>query len=313
MIIEYFAIFLIISSLDQIDDFLSYLSVEKNSSPRTIINYKHSLKTFVEWSGNDSLRDDFWESRCSEDFRRYLFDLMKAELARSTVRLRFAGLRSFYKWLCHRGGTGLKVSPLEEVQLPKAEKKLPVVLSIAQIEEMLEMPRKMKLSKQAPKWLPDRDVAILELFYSTGIRISELVSLDVSDFDDLGETIRVMGKGSKERIVPVGSVANRAVQEYRVSAQVRVGALFISKLKKRMTSRAVSDLLKKYLEASSIPLKVTPHKLRHSFATHLLDAGADLRSVQELLGHASLSTTQIYTHVSKERMRKAYDDAHPRA
>jgi site-specific recombinase XerD len=161
--------------------------------------------------------------------------------------------------------------------------------------------------------MPRRDAAILEMFYSSGLRLSELASLDVADVDVYSETVRVVGKGRKERVVPVGAPALEAIQHYRRAAGVDAGPLFISKVRKRIGVAAVWLMLKRYLRHTSIPLEVSPHKLRHSFATHLLDAGADLRSVQSLLGHSSLSTTQIYTHVTVERLRKAYEEAHPRA
>jgi len=167
--------------------------------------------------------------------------------------------------------------------------------------------------KQAPVWMPQRDAAILELFYSSGLRLAELTSLNAADIDPYSESVRVLGKGRKERVVPVGSPALVAIQQYRQAAKVDAGPLFLNKARKRLSTTAVWSLLKRYLRHTTIPLEVSPHKLRHSFATHLLDAGADLRSVQALLGHASLSTTQIYTHVSIERLRTAYDDAHPRA
>ena len=166
---------------------------------------------------------------------------------------------------------------------------------------------------RAPKWLPSRDAAIMELFYSAGLRIQELASLNVADVDPYSETVRVLGKGRKERVCPVGAPALTAIQHYRHQAKVNSGPLFISKLRKRLSTRNIAAMLEKYVLASGLPRGITPHKLRHSFATHLLDAGADLRGVQELLGHASLSTTQIYTHVSIERMKTAYDKAHPRA
>ena len=171
----------------------------------------------------------------------------------------------------------------------------------------------MPLQKQTAAWIPVRDAAILELFYSCGLRISELTELDVAHVDFVSETLRVTGKGSKERIVPIGGPALSALQRYRQQAVVISGPLFLSKRRTRITQQAIDLLLKKYLKHSSIPFTISPHKLRHTFATHLLDAGADLRSVQELLGHSSLSTTQIYTHVTKERLRQAYDQAHPRA
>ena len=236
---------------------------------------------------------------------------MKRGLKRATIRLRFSALRSFYKFLVLR--RGLPHSPVAEVRLPKPERSLPVVLNLAQVVELLELPLKLPVDPKTPLWLPMRDAAILELFYSCGLRIAELLSLDVKDLDFIGETVRVVGKGSKQRIVPVGGPAVAAIQRYRQAAVVTGGPLFLSKLRRRITQQAVDQLLKKYLKLSSIPFAISPHKLRHSFATHLLDAGADLRSVQALLGHASLSTTQIYTHVTKERLKTAYDDAHPRA
>jgi site-specific recombinase XerD len=161
--------------------------------------------------------------------------------------------------------------------------------------------------------MPLRDVAIMELFYSSGLRLSELAALDVADVDLYTESVRVFGKGRKERVCPVGLPALEAIQKYRVAANVHASALFISKGRRRMSVRSVWLVLKRYVRRTSIPISMSPHKLRHSFATHMLDRGADLRSVQALLGHASLSTTQIYTHVTVERLKKAYADAHPRA
>jgi len=200
------------------------------------------------------------------------------------------------------------------VKLPKLQKKLPVVLTVTQITTLLDTPAAAAAKpKQATAWAAARDTAILELFYSSGLRLSELISLDVAHLDPYTDTVRVVGKGRKERLCPIGPPAAQAIQKYRQQAGVHSGPLFLSKLRRRLTARAVNDLLKKHLRQSGVPIPATPHKLRHSFATHLLDNGADLRSVQSLLGHASLSTTQIYTHVTTERMKKAYDKAHPRA
>ncbi|MEY3481486.1 MAG: hypothetical protein RIQ71_2261, partial [Verrucomicrobiota bacterium] len=204
-------------------------------------------------------------------------------------------------------------NPLHTVSLPKAEKRLPVFLTASQIDALLRAPREAKPEKQAPPWLPFRDAAILEIFYSSGLRLAELAALKVRDIDPYNETVRVLGKGAKERIVPIGEPALRAVQEYRHRAKVQSGPLFISKLRKRLGTTSIWSLVKKYLRLADIPVPASPHKLRHSFATHMLDAGADLRSVQSLLGHASLSTTQIYTHVTTERLKRVYDKAHPRA
>ncbi|MEM9081798.1 MAG: tyrosine recombinase XerC [Verrucomicrobiota bacterium] len=290
------------------DAFLEFMSTEKNASPHTLANYERTLRLYRDHVG-DSFSN--WLDLTPDHFRAYLYELMKADTARATIRLRFAALRSFYKYLTHR--QGLPKNPLAEVQLPKAEKKLPVTLSIKQIEHLLSLPYQIPLSKQAPAWLPHRDTAILELFYSTGLRLAELVSLDATQIDSTTDAIRVLGKGSKERLLPVGSHALTAIQKYRQAADVHTGPLFISKLRKRLSTRAINDILKKYLKHSDIPFNVTPHKLRHSFATHLLDNGADLRAVQSLLGHASLSTTQIYTAVTKSRLQDAYQSAHPRA
>lgn len=287
--------------------FLEFMEVERRSSERTLANYELALRQFREW------RPPFkgWSELTADDFRAFLFDLMKKERGRATIRLQFAALRSFFKWLTRR--RGWKANPLLDVQLPKREKKLPVVLTVTQVEAMLALPLTLEKSKRDALWAPERDTAILELFYSTGMRLSELVALNVADIDTYTETVRVFGKGKKERLCPVGSKALEAVQRYRLKAGVHDGALFLSKLRKRITAQAVDDVIMKYWRASGIPVHLTPHKLRHSFATHLLNNGADLRSVQELLGHASLSTTQIYTHVSTQRMKEVYESAHPRA
>lgn len=288
-------------------EFLEFMEVERRSSDRTLANYELALRQFREW------RTPFkgWSELTADDFRAFLFDLMKRERGRATIRLQFAALRSFFKWLTRR--RGWQTNPLLEVQLPKREKKLPVVLTVTQVEAMLALPLSLEKSKRDAVWAPERDTAILELFYSTGMRLSELVGLNVADIDTYTETVRVFGKGKKERLCPVGSKALEAVQRYRAKAGVHDGALFLSKLRTRITAQSVDDVIMKYWRASGLPVHLTPHKLRHSFATHLLNNGADLRSVQELLGHASLSTTQIYTHVSTQRMKEVYEAAHPRA
>jgi integrase/recombinase XerC len=290
-----------------IDQFISYLEVERSASPRTVIAYRHALDRFKAFRSGETS----WHSATAADFREFLLACMKEDMARSYVRLTFAALRSFYRYLTERAG--LSANPLKEVSLPKLEKKLPIVLSVAQVGELLDKPGQVQKKNQAPAWAARRDVAILELFYSSGLRLSELVSLDVADVDVYAESVRVLGKGRKERVVPVGDLALQAIQKYRQEAGVHAGPLFISKLRKRLSARSVWVILKKYVENTSIQLPMSPHKLRHSFATHLLENGADLRSVQTLLGHANLSTTQIYTHVTVERLKKAYDDSHPRA
>ena len=288
------------------DAFFQFLEVERNVSPRTLVNYRHALAEFRK-----TVPEPAWRELTADHFRRYLFALSKREMARPTIRLHFAALRTFYKFLTQRHG--LRDNPLTEVQLPKLEKKLPLFLNAQQIDELLSAPLRVERQSRAPRWMPARDAAILELFYSSGLRLAELVALDVKDVDIFSESVRVLGKGRKERIVPVGAPALEAIQRYRQAARVETGPLFLSKVRRRIAAANVWLAVRRYLPHTSIPVRISPHKLRHSFATHLLDAGADLRSVQSLLGHASLSTTQIYTHVTTERLKKAYDHAHPRA
>jgi len=287
------------------DEFLRYLTNERNASPRTLKAYRQALTAFRAENQTP------WKKCRGNDFRDYLFAIAKRWQSRSYVRLQFSALRTFYQFLSAR--KGLRGNPVREVQLPKIEKKLPLVLTRQQVEELLAAPTRESKSRSAPAWMPLRDVAIMELFYSSGLRLSELATLDVADVDLYTESVRVFGKGRKERVCPVGLPALEATSRYRAAANVHWGPLFINKSRTRISTRSIWLILKRYLRFTSIPISISPHKLRHSFATHMLDRGADLRSVQALLGHASLSTTQIYTHVTVERLKKAYMDAHPRA
>jgi site-specific recombinase XerD len=288
-----------------VEEFLRYLADERNASPRTLKAYRQALTAF-------GLKNRTrWRKCNADDFRDYLFGLTKRGQARSYVRLQFSAFRSFYQFLAAR--KRMPRNPVREVQLPKVEKKLPLVLTRQQVEDLLAAPMRQPKNRSAPVWMPLRDVAIMELFYSSGLRLSELAGLDVADLDLYTESVRVFGKGRKERVCPVGLPALESISRYRAAARVHSGPLFINKSRKRMSVRSVWLVLKRYVRHTSIPISISPHKLRHSFATHLLDRGADLRSVQALLGHASLSTTQIYTHVTVERLKKAYTDAHPRA
>ena len=287
--------------------FLSHLEDGKNYSLQTLRAYRQALENFHAF--RPLLK---WNEATPDDFRAYLLELMKLGKSRATIRLSFAALRSFYNHLTEQNIVSSNV--LKLVSLPKLEKSLPQFLTIPQVSTLLDQPaRREKKSKQAPAWMAARDTAILELFYSSGLRLAELAGLDVRDLDPIGETIRVMGKGSRERIIPVGTLALEAISHYRHQAGISNGPLFLNKSRKRLGHRSIWLLLKKYVRDAGLPSTLSPHKLRHSFATHLLDNGADLRSVQSLLGHASLSTTQIYTHVTTERLKKAYDLAHPRA
>lgn len=288
------------------EEFLRFLEVERNASPRTLIAYRQALQDF---RARENVRS--WRNCRADDFRDYLFGLMKESQARSYIRLQFSAFRTFFRFLVER--KNFRKDPVRELQLPKPEKKLPLVLTRPQIDELLAAPLRTPKHRAAPAWMPLRDAAILELFYSSGLRLSELASLNVADLDVYTESVRVLGKGRKERVCPVGAPALEVVSRYRSAANVQTGPLFINKSRRRISARSIWLILKRYLRHTSIPIALSPHKLRHSFATHLLDRGADLRSVQALLGHASLSTTQIYTHVTVERLKKAYADAHPRA
>lgn len=288
--------------------FLEYMEGERNASPRTLEAYERSLRQFREWM---AARFCSWFDCCETDFRAWLYEALEQQLKPASIRLRFAALRSLYTYMLQR--EGLSSNPLAEVVLPKARHGLPVHLSLRQMEELLSLPLRTPADKKSPAWLPFRDAAILELFYSSGMRLSELVSLNADALQG-ADCVRVMGKGRKVRLVPVGDYARDALTRYLELACLAPGdPLFISRLGRRMTGRSVQLMLDKYLRLSDIPFHISPHKLRHTFATHLLDAGADLRSVQELLGHSSLSTTQIYTHVTKSRLKSAYMQAHPRA
>ena len=285
---------------------MRFLEVERNASPRTITAYRQALSAVRAHTSGRA-----WKECVADDFRDYLFEAMKKRQARSYIRLQFSALRTFYRFLVER--KNLARDPVRELELPKAEKKLPLVLTRQQIDELLAAPLKVPKQRAAPVWMPLRDAAIMEVFYSSGLRLAELASLNVADVDLYTESVRVLGKGRKERVCPVGAPALEAVSRYRSAANVQTGPLFINKGRRRISPRSIWLTLKRYLRYTSIPIAISPHKLRHSFATHMLDSGADLRSVQALLGHASLSTTQIYTHVTVDRLKKAYDDAHPRA
>ena len=294
-----------------VESFLRYLETERNVSPLTLVAYRHGLDEFAKFHQPAGATATPWENLDADRFRDFLFDLMKRGVARAYVRREFAALRSFYRFLCER--RGVKENPLKLVQLPKMQRSLPTTLNAQQIDALLAAPLAMPKSDKAPPWMPARDAAILELFYSSGLRLAELVALNVADLDAFNETVRVFGKGRKERLCPVGLPAIEAISRYRHAAGVKLGPLFISKLRRRLSANSTWLIFKRYFQHAGIAVPLSPHKLRHSFATHLLDRGADLRSVQELLGHANLSTTQIYTQVSVERLKSAYEQAHPRA
>jgi len=285
-----------------IDKFIRYLEIEKNYSPHTVLNYRLDLAGFGKFLGDTPVE--------KVDYlllRKYLAVLKEKNLTNRTVNRHLSGLRTFFKFLTREGL--LKTNPILALSSPKQEKYLPQFLTEEEVAKLIET----VIPKDAKGEFGWRDKAILETFYSTGIRISELVGLSASDVDSIGGIIKVMGKGKKERIVPIGEKAIEAIRDYLVKRKKQADALFLNRFGSRITARGVRNIVDKYLALAGIRQGISAHTLRHSFATHLLNRGADLRSVQELLGHANLSTTQIYTHLTTEKLKSVYDKAHPRA
>jgi len=304
--------------------FLYNLEYEKNFSVHTLKSYRGDLSHFVAFllgpaaagADPDKHPNDAEVVRAIRGVdvmavRRYLAALRDADYSRATVARKLATLRSFYKYLCRTGH--LDENPVAAVRTPKQERRLPKFLDPSEIERLLDAPKGNDL-------LTLRDSAILETLYSTGVRVSELCQLDLDDVDFLGEVIRVRGKGKRERLAPIGSFALKAIRRYLDARRLHAQAssfdarpLLLNRHGKRLNQRSVRRKLAKYLAEAGLDPDISPHTLRHSFATHMLNRGADLRAVQELLGHRSLSTTQIYTHVTMNRMKEVYDRAHPHA
>jgi len=305
-----------------VQSFLQHLSSERGVSPYTLRNYTQTLTEFARWHEEERQQPPTWAKLQRDDFRSYLRFLGRKQLSRAAIQLRFSALRSFFKFLV-RGGV-VETSPIKNLALPKAGKRLPHFLTAPQMENLLKAPlSELTALKQRSERPLDgtpylRDIAILETIYSCGLRVSELCSLLAEDINWAEQLVRVRGKGKKERQVPIGAPALEAIRFYWSHLPHPPGGttpVFLAKTKKLspMYPRLVQLRLKRYLEIAGLDPHLTPHKLRHSYATHMLDAGADLRSVQELLGHAHLVTTQVYTHVTTERLKRAYDQAHPRA
>ena len=285
-----------------VEKFILYLEIEKNYSSHTLLNYHLDLKDFQAFIG-----DAAPEKIDYLLLRKYLATLKEKNLTSRTINRRLSALRSFFKFLTREGL--LKTNPILSISSPKQNKHLPSFLTEEEVVKLIESAF-AKDPKDEPRL---RDRAILETFYSTGIRISELVGLDIEDIDFIGCVVKVMGKGKKERIVPIGDAAIYAIRNYLDNRKKESEVLFLNKSGRRITSRGVRNIVGKYLRLAGIRQGISPHTLRHSFATHLLNRGADLRSVQELLGHVNLASTQIYTHLTTERLKSVYDKAHPRA
>lgn len=297
---------------DLLDIYATYLQKERNSSPHTLKNYLADLRQFfgyffeleptVPRQGPGVLK-----LITPEVVRGYIASLLDKHHPASVAR-KLASLRSFFNFWIRQGA--MESNPAKDVATPKIPRRVPRFLSVDETFQLLSLPSGEGL-------LGSRDKAVMELIYAAGLRVSELVSLNVIDVDLTERHVRVLGKGSKERVVPVGSKAIEAVQQYLVhrtdTAKTDEVALFVNRRGGRLTARSVERMMRKYLREANIDKRVTPHILRHTFATHLLNQGADLRGIQELLGHASLSTTQKYTHVNVEQLMKVYDESHPKA
>jgi integrase/recombinase XerC len=306
-----------------INKLLQHLATDRGASIYTQRNYRQALLEFHRWHQTERKQPPAWETLQRDDFRAYLRYLGRHNLSRAAIQLRFCALRTFYRFLVRHGA--VETSPIKNLSLPKLGKRLPKFLTLQQMADLLAAPLKL-LPAQGGKGAAHaaavfacrRDVAVLETIYSCGLRISELCGLVAQDIDWNEQVVRVRGKGKKERLVPIGDTALKAIEDYWTllpQAPAGESPVFLTSPKKRtpVSPRHLQLRLKKYLAVAGLDPHLTPHKLRHSYATHLLDAGANLRSVQELLGHAHLVTTQVYTHLTTERLKRAYDAAHPRA
>lgn len=291
--------------------FLKFLSVERNASPLTVKSYREDLTSLTQYLTDAYGHTPTPAELTPLDLRGYVSALHDAGYAKTSISRRLASLRTFFKFAQREELA--ESNPAKPLRNPRPDRKLPHFLSTQEVGKLLDAP-----PANDPQGLRDR--AILEVMYSAGLRVSELVGLNIGSIDLEEGVARVRGKGRKERLAPIGSFALRAVQRY---LRVRVispkepsgsqGPLFTNRFGQRLTTRSVGRMLEKHLQVSGLDTRTTPHTLRHSFATHLLDAGADIRSVQELLGHKSLVTTQIYTHISTAGLRAVYEKAHPRA
>jgi len=292
-----------------IDQFIHYLMVEKGLAKNTLESYKRDLtayQLFLAKSGNKPSLEETTRTHIIS----YLLELKNKGRATTTISRNLASIRSFYQYLLR--DRYIEKDPSQNLESPKVDKRLPKVLTIEQVESLLLIP-----DKSIPTG--SRDKAMLELLYATGIRVSELVSLNIEDIHIEMGLIKCFGKGSKERIVPLGSLAKESIHWYlnygrmKLKKKTTDHALFLNHHGKRLSRQGFWKIIKKYAKLAAIEQEITPHTLRHSFATHLLENGADLRSVQEMLGHADISTTQIYTHLTKTRLKEVYSKTHPRA
>ena len=311
----------------QLEQFLSYMKNERQSSFHTLNSYRLDIEQFVEvYTGDKETKSVNWGNVDVNDARNFIVEVQNLSCSKRSISRKLSAMRSFYRFMERE--EIVEKNPFAGISAPKTSKPLPKYMSINEVDDLLEAPliywpEAVKTghakSIENAEFAMTRDTAILEFIYSCGARIGEALALNLKDIDTLSSIAKIKGKGKKERLCPLGKPAIKIIRKYlkvrRVwTANNRPDApLFINKDGGRITARSFQRFFKFYLRTAGLPPDMTPHKLRHSFATHLLDAGADLRSVQELLGHANLSTTQIYTHVSAEQMKIIYHKTHPRA
>ena len=292
-----------------LDNFIYHLAVERGLAENTLTAYKLDLQNFLSFCQDKQVSS--WAVANKNTILMYLMYLKQQNMSPATISRRLAALKSFFRFLINE--QVVELSPTESMEAPKLSQKLPNILTTTEVEVLLLQP---KISQ--PTGI--RDKAMLELLYATGIRVSELVGLEIDDISTKEQFIRCFGKGSKERIVPLGGIAANFVEDYIQRGRVKLirkahdtAALFLNHQGQKLTRQGFWKIIKKYGRQGKINKHITPHTLRHSFATHLLENGADLRSVQEMLGHADIATTQIYTHLTKVRLKEVYKNSHPRA
>jgi integrase/recombinase XerD len=299
---------------EAISNFLDYLTVEKGLSRNTIEAYRNDLQQLADFMNEEARKLGIippWAAFNRQSMLRYLLSLKERNYAPTTVARKVAAVKSFFGFMVSEGI--MKANPIEGVGSPKIGKALPKPISVSQVRRLLEQP--VRLGGADAK----RDRAMLELLYASGMRVSELVSLNLDDIDINGGYVRCFGKGHKERLIPIHQQAASVIEDYIKENRPRLvhskdeRALFVNARGERLTRQGLWQILKEYAKSAELEADITPHTLRHSFATHMLNGGADLRSVQELLGHANITTTQVYTHLTTEHIRNSYEKAHPRA
>lgn len=298
---------------DWLAPFLAYLEKERRYSRYTLRNYRQAFEDFWRWLADAGLAERGFDGLTVRDVRDFVIEAQR-RFDRRTLHNHASGLRAFFKFWLQRGR--VPRNPFVGVPLPKLEKRLPKFLTEAQMKLLLSGPQRLQENETIDAFTAWRDRLVMELLYGGGLRVSELVALNYSHIDFASGVARVLGKGSKERLCPLGRVAMAVLEKFRneFARDRSPGAPVVVTIRhQRMPVRQVQLMLKRYLELADLPGDLTPHKIRHSYATHLLNAGADLRLVQELLGHASLNTTQVYTHVSVARLKEIHAKAHPRA